>query len=355
MRVTFLVAALDNGGGVRVLAHYAQGLMQMGHTVLVVSPAPFPYGRLNRLKNAVLPYMKGRPSNHFDRLGVPVKMLRRHRTVKANDVPDADVIVATWWETAVWLSNFPNSKGRKVHFVQGYEIWNGRKQDVDETLNLPNFKITISKWLASILVGLGLPAPEIIPNGLDSELFSVPSRKRPSQPMVGFVHTNNSMKGADIAIEAIQIAQKTHPNLQVIAFGHSPPQSPINLRNMTFIVSPAQEELSAIYGSCTAWLFPSREEGFGLPILEAIACGTPVIACPSGAAPEILENGGGALLKTFEPDEMAAAIMEYIGLDDKEWNNASIQSIQISKNYLWKYSINRLSDYLEKIYNTELK
>jgi glycosyltransferase involved in cell wall biosynthesis len=296
--------------------------------------------------------MKGRPSNHFDRLGVPVKMLRRHRTVEANDVPDADVIVATWWETAAWLGNFPNSKGRKVHFVQDYEIWNGQKTEVDAALNMPYPKITISNWLASILEDLGLPSPEVIHNGLDRTLFSVPRRERPHRPTVGFVHTNNPRKGADIAIAAIQIAQKAHPDLAVKVFGHSPPQSPINLRNMTFIVSPAQEELSAIYGSCTAWLFPSREEGFGLPILEAIACGTPVIACPSGAAPEILKNGGGALLKTFEPEEMAAAIIKYINVTDAEWRKNSDEAIEISDNYQWPQCINRFESALKKLPST---
>ncbi|MGC8714943.1 MAG: glycosyltransferase [Leptodesmis sp.] len=49
------------------------------------------------------------------------------------------------------------------------------------------------------------------------------------------------------------------------------------------------------YSACDAWLFPSRYEAVGLPILEAMACRTPVIGTPAGIAPEMLSDGAGIL------------------------------------------------------------
>jgi hypothetical protein len=49
----------------------------------------------------------------------------------------------------------------------------------------------------------------------------------------------------------------------------------------------SDEELSIAYSGAVALVYPSKYEGFGLPVLEAIACGCPVITCPNGAIPEV--------------------------------------------------------------------
>ena len=66
-------------------------------------------------------------------------------------------------------------------------------------------------------------------------------------------------------------------------------------RDTEFHLRPPQDRIRDIYSKCDAWLFGSRSEGFGLPILEAMACRTPVIGTPAGAAPELLGDGRGIL------------------------------------------------------------
>lgn len=62
------------------------------------------------------------------------------------------------------------------------------------------------------------------------------------------------------------------------------------------------DELSQLYSEASCFVFPSRYEGFGLPLLEAMACGTPVIASNTGAMPEVVGDAG--LL--VDPDDDAA-------------------------------------------------
>jgi len=59
-------------------------------------------------------------------------------------------------------------------------------------------------------------------------------------------------------------------------------------------------ELAALFGGAAAFLYPSRHEGFGLPLLEAMQRGTPVIACRTSSIPEVVGDAG--LLVALDDD-----------------------------------------------------
>jgi glycosyltransferase involved in cell wall biosynthesis len=66
-------------------------------------------------------------------------------------------------------------------------------------------------------------------------------------------------------------------------------------------------ELRRLYAGAAAFVYPGIYEGFGLPIVEAMACGAPVVTSSTGAAPEIA--GGAALLvDPFDPGSIVAGI-----------------------------------------------
>ncbi|HET7342094.1 MAG TPA: glycosyltransferase family 1 protein [Methylomirabilota bacterium] len=74
----------------------------------------------------------------------------------------------------------------------------------------------------------------------------------------------------------------------------------------------ADEDLPAVYGGATALVQPSLEEGFGLPTLEAMACGTPVIASRRGALPEVVGDAG-VLVDPEDERALAAALARVLG------------------------------------------
>jgi len=93
--------------------------------------------------------------------------------------------------------------------------------------------------------------------------------------------------------------------LAAIATGAGLPQAVISLGAVT------EPTLHALYRSAAALVYPSRYEGFGLPVLEAMACGTPVIASRAASIPEVVGDAG-ILLDPNEPGPWADAIVKVV-------------------------------------------
>ena len=111
---------------------------------------------------------------------------------------------------------------------------------------------------------------------------------------------------------------------------------------------PTQQRKREIYASCDAWLFASRSEGYGLPILEAMACKTPVIGTPAGAAPELLASGGGVLVKPENPEDMASAIINMNQLQEHRWKIISEAAHATAKRHTWDVGARRFEDVVKR-------
>ena len=95
-----------------------------------------------------------------------------------------------------------------------------------------------------------------------------------------------------------------------------------------------EEDKPALYSAARALVFPSLYEGFGLPPLEALACGTPVIASNRGSLPEIVGEGGLLL----EPDDVEglAGAMEKLLNDDKLWEDLRERGLAHAARFSWE-------------------
>ncbi len=92
------------------------------------------------------------------------------------------------------------------------------------------------------------------------------------------------------------------------------------------------EEIALWYNSADLFLFPSVFEGFGLPVLEAMACGTPVLTSDVSSLPEVAE-GAGMCLPPHEPDAWAAALRAA----DADWRTAARErGLQKATQFRWE-------------------
>ena len=184
MRITFVLPHAGFAGGIRVAAIYAERLGRRGHEVVVVSRPRRPVS----LRDMVRSLAKGRgwPSarsvgGHFDGTPVDHRVIDRWRPIAAGDVPDADVVVATWWETAEWVAAMPPAKGAKVYFLQHDETaTHGQPLDrVAATWKLPMRHIAVASWIAAVgreRYGAGDVA--VVANAVDGEQFDAPPARQ---------------------------------------------------------------------------------------------------------------------------------------------------------------------------------
>lgn len=341
MRITFILPCVDTTGGMRVVATYAERLKKRGHEVLVVSTPQHQPSLLQQVKSLLggqgwISVAKNQAS-HFDGLDVQHRVMNRFRPVTDADVHDADVIVATWWETAEWVANLSEAKGAKVYFIQHHEVFDYLPQErVAATWRLPMHKITISQWLDDLARTQYCDSNvSLVPNSVDTDLFYAPPRGKQSIPTVGMLYSEAYWKGCDVSLKAVSLALQKIPNLRLVTFGDKPsPELPLP-PGTEYTYRPAQSTLKDIYARCDVWLFGSRSDGFGLPILEAMACRTPVIGTPTGAAPELLADGAGVLVKPEDPEDMAKAIERVCKLSNTEWQAMSDAAYATATSYTW--------------------
>lgn len=123
-----------------------------------------------------------------------------------------------------------------------------------------------------------------------------------------------------------------------------------NIRKM--IVMPGyitNSDLPFIYNSAFAFLYPSLRESFGIPLLESMACGTPVITSNTSSMPEI--GGPEAILINPEnPDEIAEEMLR-LETDTDYYSKQEEAGLRRAKLFSWRYTAEQLLNLYEEVYN----
>jgi glycosyltransferase involved in cell wall biosynthesis len=104
------------------------------------------------------------------------------------------------------------------------------------------------------------------------------------------------------------------------------------------VPNPDDRRLRLLYSCAAAFVFPSLHEGFGIPLLEAMACGTPVVAADSGIFHEV---AGDAVMfvRPQDPDDIAAAVEKL--LDERVSREYRDRGLQQSRRYSWETTAQR--------------
>lgn len=197
-------------------------------------------------------------------------------------------------------------------------LWAGQRADA---------VIAVSEDLKRSLVGLGLPASKIVVlrNGVDAELFvptdQIAARERlgldTARPLAICVGNLVEEKGFELALEALAHMR----DWQLLIVGEGPSRKNLEayahrlgvVGRVLFHRNMPQRQLVDAYGSADVLLLTSTREGWPNVVLEALACGTPVVAVDVGAVAEMLTDSSvGRIVPTRDPRRLAATVYDLL-------------------------------------------
>lgn len=311
----------------------------------------------------------GRPPVLYrgDRRGVPeavafarraaAALLRsRHDLVDASQFPYLHIIpcavaarlrrtplVVTWYE--VW--------GRYWHEYLGALGVAGRAVEA-ACARLSEHNVAISPLAASRLKALGAADVRVIPPGIRLECYRPRARRTVDVVFVGRLIPE---KGADLLLDALARLHRRGVDVSASVIGEGPQKPALRRRCRELDLDghiefrgfrPRHEEMLSELGSARVFACPSRREGFGMAVLEAMALGVPplLVRAPLNASAGMVGDGG----VVVEPTAAAYADALAAMLGDEVWRRALAQRARRrAEAYDLKKVVGRLEAYYETV------
>lgn len=205
--------------------------------------------------------------------------------------------------------------------------------------------------------GDSVPAT-VVPVGVDTESFR-PGRedtRRPEQLLfVGFINYN---KGVDVLLAAMSQLAARRPSARLLLVGgslyRSTRRQEERLRALVtslglddrvrFLGRRPPDEVAGLMAESAAVVLPSRAESFGAVLVEALACGTPVVATRCGGPEDIVTEEVGELVPVGDPEALAAALDRVLG-GTPAYDRDRLRAYAVAR-----FGWDRIVDQIEQVY-----
>jgi phosphatidylinositol alpha-mannosyltransferase len=318
--------------GVGYQAHYmATAMTRRGHRVVIFSPSPAVDGAEYETRNVPV--------------GNWLRTFRFAWNLRKMSFSDFDVIHAHGDDYWLWRRRAA-CHVKTMHGSCLTEAWNirGIKQKV-RMLALAAGEV-LASFIADRTVAVSQNTcrsypwiRRVIPNGVDLSCFC-PSGERETYPTILFVGTYRNRKRGQLLMEAFQrVVQPAVPDARLWMVCDDAPAA----NGVTVFGRVPLNELADLYRRAWVFSLPSSYEGFGVPYIEAMASGTPVVATPNPGACEVLEGGRFGILT--EPDNLGSTIVQLLR-DRQELGRLRDIGLQRAREFGW----DTVSEQYEQLY-----
>jgi glycosyltransferase involved in cell wall biosynthesis len=231
-------------------------------------------------------------------------------------------LVVTLHDLIPWAWRGPGMRGERFRY------WIGRR-----LLRRADSVIAVSQATAEDAARLRSASPgriRVIHEAADPAFrpkHGAADRIRQRWPITGpyllFVGALDARKDPDALLRATKVARQSHPDLELVIAGDPGAQAPATMHGAIQVGRVDDEDLADLYSAAGCLVFSSRYEGFGLPCLEAMACGCPVAAFRNSSIPEVVGDAG-VLVEDGDADELGKAAAELVASPER-WRRAGLQ------------------------------
>jgi GT2 family glycosyltransferase/glycosyltransferase involved in cell wall biosynthesis len=286
LRIVYVTEDTGVGGGHRVVFEHLNGLAARGHECAL--------------------YTLGGEPDWFD-LAVPVHSFAGYDELTEALAPLDAIKVATWWNTAAAVWNSSVLRGVPVYFVQDIETSYYPDHAHMHAPVLASYReefhyLTTSGWVGDRLREMGL-TPYSVPPGVDLDTFRDLGIERRDDVLLS-VGRSLPLKNLDLTLEAWSSMPDGRPELWLFGIEPELGERP----GARYFERPSDEKVVELLGSATALVQTSRHEGFCMPLIEAMATGTPVICTDAHGNRDFCRDGDNCLMVDDDPAAVRAAI-----------------------------------------------
>ena len=211
-----------------------------------------------------------------------------------------------------------------------------------------------------LLAGVDARRIHVIPDAIDLTVASEPCLWPETLPMpagdaplIVCVAALTVEKGLDVLLDAAAEMRPLHPSARWLVLGEGVERHALEARRRALdleqiVAFPGHVPLpGAVLPRATVVVQPSRSEGFGSSILDALAAGVPVIASEVGGLPEALSGGGGHLVAAGDPHQLAMAVSRLLEQPEERAELAAAGRVGVRR-----FAISRLVDRTLDVYRS---
>ncbi|MGY1593290.1 glycosyltransferase family 4 protein [Geodermatophilus sp. SYSU D00708] len=207
---------------------------------------------------------------------------------------------------------------------------------------------------------LGVPATgvEVIPVGIDPAVFTPPppGRPRDRDSIVVTTSADVPLKGLVHLLEAVA-KLRTERAVRLTVVGSARPGGPaeaaldrLALRDAVRFTGPLPEaDLVALLQRAAVVAIPSLYEGFSLPAIEAMACGTPLVTTDAGALPEVVGSKAGLRVPAGDVEELTAALQLVLDSPSLGEQLGRAGRRRVLASYTWRSTAERTAEWYARV------
>lgn len=256
-----------------------------------------------------------------------------------------------------------------IHDILNYLGYTSRPYQMLQRVKVPKVAraadriITVSEFSKSEIIdniGIEQSKIDVVPNGIDRIYLSDDSGDSVDIPddyllYVGGMHERKNVDGVLAAFLQLKDNEKMSGDLVLIGpegklsyessdVSWSKVRQRSDIHTKGFV---SQRELKYVYSNADVFVYPSRYEGFGLPPLEAMASGTPVVSSRCSAIPEVVDDAA-RLVDPDDTDAIAEAVKDL--LQDEELRSEYIKrGEKRASEFTWERAANKTARILEDV------
>jgi len=269
-------------------------------------------------------------------------------SVKENTIADFDIIIVTWWTTALEVGKLSEKKGKKINLIQGFENWTGHEELLYSSYNMPDtLNVVVASYLKSIVEKHSHNRTELIPNAIDTEKFHIttPVEQR-NNNSVCMMYSIQEIKGSEYGLEALKIVKKKYPELVVDLFGICPQPEGLPVW-ITYYHDIS--DLSVVFNKNAVYITNSLTEGMALTPMEAMSCGCALICTDIPGHAEYAHDKETALtVETKNPEKLAEKIIFLIENNDERTALAERGNEYIKK-FSWDKAVVKMNNLIQEV------